>query len=165
MIERIQQSRLGRIPGRLYKWLQHEMAPALLRRRIIGAALIAWLLAAVYWLLIASDRYVSEARVIVQRADLAGVQGADLSGLLNGLAGGGASRADMLLLRDHLRSVDMLKKLDAALNLRAHYSDASRDLLSRMWFADAPMEWFHRHYLSRVSIELDDYAGVLTIRT
>lgn len=165
MIERIQQSRLGRIPGRLYKWLQHEMAPALLRRRIIGAALIASLLAAVYWLLIASDRYVSEARVIVQRADLAGVQGADLSGLLNGLAGGGASRADMLLLRDHLRSVDMLKKLDAALNLRAHYSDASRDLLSRMWFADAPMEWFHRHYLSRVSIELDDYAGVLTIRT
>jgi capsular polysaccharide transport system permease protein len=134
----------------------------LLRRRIISAAIIASVLAAVYWLAIASDRYVSEAHVIIQRTDLAGGQSMDLSSLLGGAGG---NRADQLLLRDHLLSVDMLKKLDATLNLRAHYSDTARDPLSRMWSQGTAMEWFHRHYLSRVSVEFDDYAGVLMIKT
>ncbi len=159
MIERIKQTRMARFFG----WLLEEMAPALLRRRIIGLAVIASLLAAVYWLLIASDRYVSEAHVIIQRTDLAGGQSMDFSSLLGSAVNG--SRADQLLLRDHLLSVDMLKKLDAALNLRGHYSDSRRDLLSRMWFQDASIEWFHRHYLNRVSVEFDEYAGVLLIRT
>jgi capsular polysaccharide transport system permease protein len=68
----------------------------LLRRRIIGAAVIASLLAAVYWLAIASDRYVSEAHVIIQRTDLPGGQGMDFSSLLGGAGG---NRGDQLLLR------------------------------------------------------------------
>jgi capsular polysaccharide transport system permease protein len=78
---------------------------------------------------------------------------------------GGTNRSDQLLLRDHLLSVDMLEKLDAELNLREHYSDRSRDPISRMWSADMSREWFHRYYLSRVSVEFDEYAGVLVIRT
>ena len=139
----------------------NRIKQTLLRRRIISAALIASVLAAVYWLAIASDRYVSEAHVIIQRTDLAGGQTMDFSSLLGGAGG---SRADQLLLRDHLLSVDMLKKLDAALQLRAHYSDPQRDLLSRMWQQDTPVERFHRYYLSRVSIEFDDYAGVLMVK-
>ena len=57
----------------------------------------------------------------------------------------------------------MLKKLDAALDLRSHYSDSRWDFASRMLFKDASIEWFHRHYLSRVSVEYDDYAGVVRI--
>ena len=139
----------------------NRIKQTLLRRRIISAALIASVLAAVYWLAIASDRYVSEAHVIIQRTDLAGGQTMDFSSLLGGAGG---SRADQLLLRDHLLSVDMLKKLDAALQLRAHYSDPQRDLFSRMWQQDTPVERFHRYYLSRVSIEFDDYAGVLMVK-
>ena len=163
MIDRIKQTRMALVSGRLLGWLQQEMAPALLRRRIIGAAVIASLLATIYWLFIASDRYVSEAHVIIQRTDLAGGQSMDFSSLLGGAING--SRADQLLLRDHLLSIDMLKKLDATLNLRAHYSDSQRDPLSRMWFQDASMEWFHRHYLTRVSVEFDEYAGVLLIKS
>ncbi|UDM53341.1 chain-length determining protein [Cupriavidus sp. MP-37] len=150
------------LPSRITSWPRRVLWSALLRRKIIGAAVVASLLGAIYWLAVASDRYVSEAHVIVQSTDLVGGQTMDFSSLLNG--GGVGSRADQLLLRDHLLSVDMLKKLDAELSLRAHYSDWHRDPLSRMWFKDAPLEWFHRHYLSRVSIELDDYAGVLVVR-
>lgn len=146
----------GSTPGKF-----RTLGATLMRRPIIGAALVASLLAAIYWLAVASDRYVSEAHVIVQRTDLAGGQTADFSSLLAGMGSG--NHADQLLLRDHLMSVDMLKKLDASLNLRAHYADESRDPLSRMWLQDASIEWFHRHYLSRVSIEIDDYAGVLVI--
>lgn len=133
----------------------------LFNRSLLSAALIASLLAAIYWLAIASDRYVSETHVIIQRTDLAGGQSMDFAGLLGGTSG---NRADQLLLRDHLLSVEILKKLNASLNLRGHYSDSQRDPLSRMSSADLPIEDFHRYFLSRVSIEFDDYAGVLLIK-
>ena len=37
---------------------------------LLAIALVTTLLAALYWLFIASDRYVSEARVVIQRTDL-----------------------------------------------------------------------------------------------
>jgi capsular polysaccharide transport system permease protein len=58
----------------------------------------------------------------------------------------------------------MLKKLDAQLDLRGHYSDEHHDLLSRLWFEDVSLEKFYDYYLSRVSIEYDEYAGVLLIK-
>lgn len=139
----------------------NRLKKTLLSRRILSAALISSLLAAMYWLVIVSDRYVSETHVIIQRTDLVGGQSMDFASLLGGAGG---NRADQLLLRDHLLSVDILKKIDASLNLRAHYSDSQRDLLSRMWSGDLPVEGFHRYFLSRVSIEFDDYAGVLVIK-
>lgn len=163
MIDRIKQTRLAQATKRLTDWAQGWLVPALLRRRIFGFAVVASLLAAIYWGFIASDRYVSEAHIIIQQTDLGSNQSVDLGSLLG--AGGGANRTDQLFLRDHLLSIDMLKKLDTKLNLRAHYSDWQRDPLSRMWFEDTPMEWFHNYYLSRVSVELDDYSGILVIKT
>lgn len=163
MIDRIKQTRLAQATKRLTDWAQGWLVPALLRRRIFGFAVVASLLAAIYWGFIASDRYVSEAHIIIQQTDLGGNQSLDLGSLLG--TTGGASRTDQLFLRDHLLSIDMLKKLDAKLNLRAHYSDWQRDPLSRMWFEDTPMEWFHNYYLSRISVELDDYNGILMIKT
>lgn len=128
---------------------------------LIWFVLVLAVLTVVYWLLIASDRYVSEASVIIRKTDSITAPSFDLSVLIAGAAG--ANRADQLLLREYLLSVDMLKKLDAELHLRAHYSNENSDLLSRMWLQD--MEWFHRHYLSRVTIEYDDYAGVLHIES
>jgi capsular polysaccharide transport system permease protein len=125
---------------------------------LVSALLV--LLACVYWGLLASDRYVSEAHLVVDRAEAPSVQANDLASVFMG----SRSNNDLLVLRDHLRSVDMLQKLDGKLKLRAHYSDKRRDLLSRMWFADASQEFFHDHYLSRTSIELDELAGVLRIR-
>ena len=121
------------------------------------------LLAVIYWGLVASDRYVSEAHVIIQQMDMEMGQSTGLSTLLG--MSGAPNRADQLLLRDHLLSVDMLEKLDAELDLREHYSDRRHDPISRMWSADISREWFHRYYLSRVTVEFDEYAGVLVIRT
>lgn len=132
------------------------------KSRPFWAACALCVLAAMYWGAVASDRYVSEAHIIIQQTELPAGQTPDMPALL-GLSGG-TSRTDQLLLRDHLLSVDMLIKLNEKLNLREHYSDSQRDLISRMWAADISQEWFHRHYLSRVSVEFDEYAGVLVIR-
>jgi len=162
MITSLKPGRLVQTGAWLAEWSRGWLVPGLLRHRAFGVALFASLAAAFYWGIIASDRYVSEAHIVIQRTDLAGGQAMDFTGLFGNIGG---VRADQLLLRDYLLSVDMLKKLDARLNLRSHYSDWYRDPLSRMWFEDAPLELFHRHFLSMTSVEFDDYAGVLVIRT
>jgi capsular polysaccharide transport system permease protein len=138
------------------------MVPALVERRLFGMATIASLLAVIYWGIVASDRYVSEAHVVIQRTDLGASPTVSIGSML-GLATS-PSHEDQLLLRDQLLSVDMLQKLDAKLDLRGHFSDRRRDLLSRMWFKDADLEWFHQHYLTRVLVEFDDYTGILKIK-
>lgn len=129
-------------------------------RWIIRSILLMGLLTVGYWLF-SSERYVSEAIAIIQNTEQIGMPTLDIPAVFGAL--GGVNKPDQLLLREHLLSVDMLKKLDAALDLRSHYSDSRRDFASRMWFKDGPIEWFHRYYLSRVSVVFDDYAGVLRV--
>ncbi len=127
----------------------------------VGVCVLS-LLSILYWGVIASDRYVSEAHVIIQSTDLASTQSMDFASLLGGISSGGG--ADQMLLRDHLLSVDMLKKLDEKLNLRAHFSDTRWDMISRMWDEECSIEWFYEYYLTRISIEYDEKAGVLVIK-
>ena len=135
-----------RLVRRIFKWIN------------IAVCIVA-LMFCVYWLF-ATDRYVSNASIIIQNTDQAS-GGMDLPLMIGG--GGAFSYRDQMLLQSHLLSVDMLQKLDKVLDLRSHYSDSSRDLASRMWFQDASIEWFHRHYLGRVSIYFDPTEGVLHI--
>lgn len=150
---------------RIRQWLDRlneALKPEVLLERTFKIATTAIVLAMVYWGLIASNRYVSEASIEIERTDMVGAASLDFGSLLSGV-GGGRSK-DQLLLREYLRSLDMLKKLDAKLDLRGHYSDSSRDPLSRMWGRERRQEIFHQHYLSRTSIELDEYSGLLLIK-
>lgn len=131
-------------------------------RWAIRLILVGTISATMYWLLLASNRFVSEGTIIIQKTNTTSGVSFDLSTLVSG-ASSGVNRPDQLLLREYLLSLDMLKKLDEALDLRSHYSDRRRDLISRMWFKDASLEWFHQYYCSRVNIAFDDYAGVLRI--
>lgn len=136
------------------RWQPYWRVPPLMLAAVLS------LLAALYWLFIASDRYVSEAHIYVQRTDLPGGQHMDFSGALAGILGNG-THTDQLVLRDYLLSTDMLDILESRLKLREHYSDPSRDLLSRLWRSEK--EWFYRHYLSRVSVHYDDRSGILQV--
>lgn len=128
----------------------------------VRVILVMAVLATAYWLVFASDRYVSEANVIIRKTDSVGAPSFDLGMLVSGVAS--VDRANQLLLRDYLLSVDMLKKLDQTLDLRTHYSSSEHDFVSRMWFHDSSLEWFHRHYLRRVQVEFDEFSGVLRIK-
>jgi len=151
-------ARISLIYGRGRETILSVKLFRLVMRLILGYALLS----VVYWALIASDRYVSETNVIVQKTDQTNNPNVDISTIVPGAAG--PSRADQLLLREYLLSVDMLKKLDASLDLRSHFSNRHWDLMSRLWFKDAPIEWFYRYWLTRVDVEYDDYSGVLRIR-
>jgi capsular polysaccharide transport system permease protein len=130
-------------------------------RPIWVLALIFIALSTLYWQLIASDRYVSSARVVVQRTDLPGGSGGiDISGFLGGVLGG-SNAQDALLLQAYLQSIDVLRRLDEKLHLKAHFGDPSHDILSRLWRNE--IEWFHRHYLNRVNLYFDERSGTLVI--
>jgi capsular polysaccharide transport system permease protein len=134
------------------------------RHLVLGLAGAASLAATAYWCLIASDLYVSETDVVVQRADMGAIDPGGLGGLLSGLAGaGGGNRTDQMLLRNHLLSQDMLARLDASLHLRAHYADPRRDRLSRFYAADVPLARFQDYMKARLKVDYDDNAGVLHV--
>lgn len=153
---------VGRKLLSLTQWIKKSLLSIAIFRWVARFILVLAVLSIAYWSLVASDRYVSEANVIIQRTDLANAPSLDISTLVTGV--GSANHPDQMLLREYLLSVDMLEKLDATLDLRSHYSEWQRDPISRMWFKNCSIEWFHRHYLSRVSVEFDDYAGVLRIK-
>lgn len=146
----------------LARFTQVSVKEYALRHKLISLTAVLFLLIVTYWLFLASDRYVSTAHIVVQRTDLSGGGGVDFASLLSG-SGSGINRQDQLMLRDYLLSVDLLKKIDAELSLRAHFSKWNRDPISKLWFENAPIEWFHDYYLSRVSIDIDDYTGLLVI--
>ncbi|WP_110689378.1 chain-length determining protein [Salinicola endophyticus] len=119
---------------------------------------LAIILVAFYWAVWASDRYVSHAHVVLESPQIS-APSLSFSSLLSG---GANSNSDMLLLRDYLRSVDMLQYLVDHAGFRRHYA-SNGDYFSRLQSEDAPLEELHDYYLKRVSVELDEYAGVLRI--
>lgn len=114
-----------------------------------------------YWSFWASDRYVSEANVVLESPQVS-MPNLDVSSLLTG--GGSSNSQDMLLLRDYLLSTDMLKYLIENADFRKHYAGSGADFFTRLRDEDAPLEKLHEYYLKRISVELDSYAGVLRIK-
>ena len=129
-------------------------------RWIYRLILAGSLLCIFYWTF-SSDRYVSEATILIQNTEQITTSSIDVTTLLSGM--GSPNKNDQLLLSEYLLSVDMLKKLDRALNLRDHYSDSRWDFASRMWLGKYYLEWFYHYYLSRVSVTYDEISGVLRI--
>jgi capsular polysaccharide transport system permease protein len=124
-----------------------------------GAVLII-VLVSFYWALWASDKYVSKANVVLESPQIAAPT-MDFSSLLTS---GGNNNADMLLLRDYLLSTDLMAKVDQKVGFREHYSDTRHDIFSRLWSENVPAEDLHEYYLKQVSVELDEYSGVLRLQ-
>ena len=124
--------------------------------------IIISLLCIMCWLF-SSDRYVSDATILIQNTEQITAPNLDVTTLLSGMSA--PNKSDQLLLSEYLLSVDMLKQLDRILNLRAHYSDNKWDFISRMWLGKYYLEWFHRYYLSRITVTYDEFSGVLRIQS
>jgi len=149
------------LASRTRRFAKEGVWPSMRRNPVFAVAVVFSLLSACYWFLIASDRYVSEAHVIVQRTELSGSNDIDLASFLTGSST--ANRGDQLILRDYLLSVDMVKKVDADLNLREHYSSWGIDPFSKL-ASEPTIEELHEYYLSRISVEFDEYSGILVIK-
>ncbi|MGS0466424.1 chain-length determining protein [Cobetia marina] len=123
-----------------------------------AVVLLSIVLVGFYWLAWADDRYVSKATVVLESPQVNGSSEVSFGSLLSG----NQADSDLLLLREYLMSVDMLKKVQQQLDFRSHYSQYG-DFFARLGDADAPIEELHDYYLKRINVEMDEYAGVLNV--
>ena len=130
----------------------------------LGIIAVPWLIAAVYLLVFAADRYVSESVVAIKDEGAGVAIPGGLTSLSSMFGTSTASGQDQHMLRAHILSIDMLRQLDEKLNLREAYSSPKLDFVFRM-NKDATQEEFLDYYRSRVEVIVDGESGLLTIRT
>lgn len=120
--------------------------------------LLSILLVGFYWSVWAEDRYVSKATVVLESPQINAGNEMSFGSLLTG----SQTSSDLLLLREYLLSVDMLKKIQKNMDFRAHFSQHG-DIIARLNDVNTPIEELHKYYLKRVAVEMDEYSGVLKI--
>ncbi len=152
------------------------------RRRFAAVALcviLPTMLAGLYFVFFASDRYVSETQLIVSsdsgpsggggglaslgKSSSAGSAGSSLLSLVG--IGGGADTAstDHEMVANYLQSTEAMLAADRAVGLRKMWSRGAIDFFSRL-SPNASAERFQRYYQRRVSVTSDPTDPVIVIK-
>lgn len=121
------------------------------------------LIAAIYFLFLATPRYVSEAKFVVRTParDQPSSLGMALSGV--GLSTG---TSDAFAVHEYLESRDGLADIDSRMDLRSMYNRPGIDAFSRLPrpFEDSSFETFHRGFNSYLTVGYDSASGISTLR-
>ena len=131
--------------------------------RFLALVVLPFAVTALYLLFAASDRYVSETRFTLRDSGAPNEPVSfDLGTLIGGV--GGVARQDAYVVRDYILSYDLLARLDAALDLRAAWSDTAIDPVWRL-AADASEEDFLEYYRDMVKVSFDTESSIITVTT
>lgn len=120
--------------------------------------LLASLLVTLYYSVIASPRYVSQAQFVVKQATSNEMP-------IIGLAAIGTaspSTRDALILQEYIQSTEMAVALDEQLQLKSHYQQTSWDLLSRL-SADSTQEEFVEFYQKHITVTYNEMSEILHV--
>lgn len=113
----------------------------------------------VYFGLIATDMYVSEARFSLRSAERgSGAEWLSLFGQATGSTG-----ADAYVVQDYIQSYALLADLDKELNLKDHYQNQDADFISRLKQSPTREE-FVDYFAKQVTINYDQVAGIIRVK-
>ncbi len=122
---------------------------------------IPTLVASIYFGAIASDVYVSEARFAIRSSKSSGA-GTGLAAFLSSpMIGSGGQES--VIVTDYVMSQDMLSRIQENIDLRKHYSDPERDILSRLK-VDATEEELLEYFQKHVELLHDTGSDVITLK-
>ena len=130
-------------------------------KAFVIVVLVPTILAVVYYGLIASDIYVSEAKYALRTSSET-----PTLGVIDSFFGGSpvtSSSNDAYIIRDYILSRQMLQYLDDELKLKSHFQSKDVDYFSRLSH-DATNEDFYNFYLKMVQVGLDSSSSVSTLR-
>lgn len=127
---------------------------------ILSICVLSSLLVAIYWSFVASDIYISKANVVLETPSVSIGESVSFQSLLSGSSN---KNSDMLMLKEYILSVDMMKKVEEEFGFRKHYSNKNIDYFSRLKHEAGTIEEDHEYYKKRISVNLDDYSQVLRI--
>jgi len=140
-------------------------------RLFLFTVVLPTILAAVYYSLIASDRYVSESRFVV-RSSKGQTTSSLLGGLLQGAGSGSGfsfsgSQDDSYSVHDYILSRDALMELEKDLQLRKAFGQRGLDLFNHFpgleWW-DESFEALFRYYPNRVAVAFDSTSAVSVLK-
>ncbi len=131
-------------------------------KSLFALVLLPLVLAIFYFGVLATDRYVSEAKLSIKQAGSSGV-GTGIMAIDALMGSSSGSREDNLHLREYILSLDMLKWLDQTIALRANYEKGG-DFFSTL-SPGASQEEFLGYYRNHVEVIFDDATAILSIRT
>jgi capsular polysaccharide transport system permease protein len=120
--------------------------------------MLASILLIIYFTLLASPRYVSEAQFVVKEA---GGQDSSILGL-SGLGAVSPGMRDALILQTFLQSREMATALDEAVSLKAHYELSNWDSFSKL-SSNSTMENYVEYYQDHVQVIHDELSDVLMV--
>ena len=113
-----------------------------------------------YFIVVATDRYVSESKLVVKQSDVGQSPSINLGifGVLNPTA-----KEDALFLKEYILSWDMLAYLDKRCGIRKLYEYEGADPLSRLW-ASSSKDRFLQFYRNHIQVDFDENASFLTVQ-
>jgi capsular polysaccharide transport system permease protein len=118
---------------------------------------------AIYYGLLASSRYVSEARFAIRPA----IGSSDKVSSDTGATSSGASNQmvaqDTMITREFILSRPLLETLESQLPLREWFSSDSIDYFSR-FDPEKPIEKFLRYWKRRVSVEVEGGSAIMSVQ-
>lgn len=108
---------------------------------------------------IASDRYAAGASFVIRGLEGGGAP--DFVTSLTGMSPSGSTTSDSYVVRNFLESADLLRMLDAELDLRGHYSAPEIDFISR-FRSDSTFEQLVEYWQWRIHTTYDSTTGIVT---
>jgi len=112
---------------------------------------------------IATDMYVSEASMTVRTSKGLATDVSSGSTPLSLGAAISPTNGDSYVVFEYIRSPDLLRQLDAEMNLRAHYSNSKADIFTRL-SKTATDEELLKYYQSVVGVSLDSITGIIKLK-
>ncbi|WP_133251156.1 capsule biosynthesis protein [Novacetimonas pomaceti] len=150
----------------------HSGIAAFLRRHapVLIVVVLPTFLALVYYTLIASGQYESEAAFVVKDsrpAPRSSSSSTSMMGATTGMAmaagSGGAGLAENFAVNTYLKSHDAVDSLQQRLNLVAMYRHPDIDILSRLFYAHPTPERLLWYYLNHIDVVFHEDTGVTTL--
>lgn len=115
------------------------------------------LLAAIYFIFIASPRYESYAKIIIKGEKTSSVSPFGM--MFPEMA---TDMIDLTLVKEYITSYDLLQRLDDKFSLKDYYNKSDDiDYISSLKGENA--QKFHKYYNKRVKISMDDTDSIMTI--
>jgi capsular polysaccharide transport system permease protein len=107
----------------------------------------------------ASDRYAAGASFVIRGLEGGGAP--DFVTSFTGLSPSGSTTSDSYVVRNFLESADLLRQLDAELDLRGHYSQEFIDPIAR-FNPDGTFEELVEYWQWRINTTYDSTTGIVT---
>jgi capsular polysaccharide transport system permease protein len=147
---------------------QASPAPSFLRRHalLLLCVVLPTFLSTIYYGLVASDVYVSEAKFVVRSPNKKSAA-SGLGAMLEGAGFSGFSRAqeDVYTVSEYVSSRDALTHLNEELKLSESWSSRKADIFNRFnpLGLDGSAEALYEYYRKRVKVAIDAATGITTL--